>query len=64
VLAGEKNEKKYDFASPSLEFGGFDFSTPYYYGNETVGKYQWDQICTISYLQFIHSFLFVYTVMI
>ena len=36
VLAGGKVEKKYDFASPSLGLRGFDFSTPYYYGNETA----------------------------
>ena len=34
VLAGASIEQKYDFAS-SVSPGGFDFSTPYFYGNET-----------------------------
>jgi len=34
VLAGGRVRKKSDFASPPLR--GFQFSTPYYYGNETA----------------------------
>ena len=34
VLAGALIEHKYDFAS-SVSLEGFDFSTPYFYGNET-----------------------------
>ena len=36
LLSGGKAEKQYDFASPSLGRRGFDFSTPYYYGNEAA----------------------------
>jgi len=35
VLAGGRVEKKHDFVS-SLSVGGFVFSTPYYYGNESA----------------------------
>jgi len=35
VLAGARVERKYDFASPP-QLGGFQFSTPFYYGNETL----------------------------
>jgi len=37
VLAGGRVEKKYDFGSSS-SFSGFQFSTPYYFGNETAGE--------------------------
>lgn len=37
VLSGAKIERKYDFSS-SPALGGFQFSTPYFYGNETVGN--------------------------
>ena len=33
VISGARIEKKYDFESTSL--GGFQYSTPFYYGNET-----------------------------
>eukprot|EP00580_Thalassiosira_gravida_P000742 CAMPEP_0201599198 /NCGR_PEP_ID=MMETSP0492-20130828/752_1 /ASSEMBLY_ACC=CAM_ASM_000837 /TAXON_ID=420259 /ORGANISM="Thalassiosira gravida, Strain GMp14c1" /LENGTH=875 /DNA_ID=CAMNT_0048061747 /DNA_START=60 /DNA_END=2687 /DNA_ORIENTATION=- len=36
VLAGGRVEKKYDFKSSS-SLRGFQFSTPYYFGNETAG---------------------------
>jgi len=36
VLAGGRVEKKYDFESSS-SLRGFQFSTPYYFGNETAG---------------------------
>ncbi|KAL7538406.1 hypothetical protein ACHAXR_011016 [Thalassiosira sp. AJA248-18] len=37
VVVGGRVQQKYDFAlSPSL--GGFHFSTPYYYGNESAGN--------------------------
>ena len=36
VLAGGRVEQKYDFES-SPSFGGFQFSTPYFFGSETAG---------------------------
>ena len=36
VLAGGRVEWKYEFESSPSD-GGFQFSTPYYYGNETAG---------------------------
>jgi len=46
VLTGGRIEKKYDFGTPpSVE--GIQYSTPYYYGNETARQVQMVKLCHV-----------------